>query len=158
MRGRKPKPTNVKRLEGNPGKRPLNENEPQPVTDRTTPPSHLSPEAKTEWRRIYPELHAMGLANKVDRAALAAYCQVYGRWAKYERIVSEKGELYKTAQGNIQTSPALWVVNKALEQMYKYLTEFGMTPASRSRIQTSEPVLNKDPMEELLDYCKQTTK
>ncbi|MEQ8198694.1 MAG: phage terminase small subunit P27 family, partial [Clostridiaceae bacterium] len=30
QRGRKPKPTAIKVLEGNPGKRPLNKNEPKP--------------------------------------------------------------------------------------------------------------------------------
>jgi len=31
MRGRKSKPTSLKKLEGNPGKRPLNLNEPIPL-------------------------------------------------------------------------------------------------------------------------------
>ena len=48
--GRKPKPTALKRLEGNPGKRPLNALEPVPPTVPLQCPRHLLPEAKKEWR------------------------------------------------------------------------------------------------------------
>jgi len=157
MRGRKPRPTKVKILEGEKNKNRINKREPQPSELETTPPKHLSPEAKNEWKRIYPELQRMGLMACVDRAALAAYCQAYGRWVKYEKIVADKGELYQTQSGNIITSPALWVANKALEQMHKFLTEFGLTPASRSRIQIN-PAKKKDDMEELLDFCVESTR
>ena len=49
--GRKPKPTAVKILEGNPGKRKLNEHEPQPQRKAPPCPKWLEPEAKKEWRR-----------------------------------------------------------------------------------------------------------
>jgi len=51
-RGRKPKPTALKVLEGNPGKRPLNLNEPKPEKKASKCPSWLEPEAKKEWRRM----------------------------------------------------------------------------------------------------------
>ena len=52
-RGRKPKPTAVKVLEGNPGKRPLNMFE--PVPDKVAPecPSWLNDEAKAEFMKLY---------------------------------------------------------------------------------------------------------
>ena len=45
-RGRKPKPTALKVLEGNPGKRPLNDHEPIPPKGELKCPSWLLPEAK----------------------------------------------------------------------------------------------------------------
>ena len=45
-RGRKPKPTALKKLEGNPGKRPLNELEPVPPTVALRCPNYLLPEAR----------------------------------------------------------------------------------------------------------------
>lgn len=149
MKGRKGRPTVVKILEGEPNKERINQNEPQPVTLKAVCPPHLTGEASEEWNRIYPELEAMGLISKIDQSALAAYCQAYGRWVKYEKIIAEKGELYKTAKGNITTSPALWVSNKALEQMHKFLTEFGMTPVSRSRISVKAEG-SDDPLDKLL--------
>jgi len=45
-------------------------------------------------------------------------------------------------------SPFLAVANKALEQMRSFLGEFGMTPASRTRLHVQPPT-EPDPLEEL---------
>lgn len=140
--GRKPKPTKLKELEGNPGKRPFNQNEPQPQPCIPTCPRHLTPTARKEWHRIAPILEQLGLLTQIDRAALAAYCQNYGRWVEAENEINKLRKiapgklpyLYKTTNGNLITSPLLVVANKAMEQMYKFLAEFGLTPATRSRI------------------------
>ena len=47
--GRKPKPTAIKELEGNPGKRKLNKKEPKPEKGMPVCPEWLLPEAKAEW-------------------------------------------------------------------------------------------------------------
>ena len=60
-RGRKPKPTALKKLEGNPGKRPLNELEPLPQVTMLRCPNWLEPEAKKEWRRLAPVLIGAGI-------------------------------------------------------------------------------------------------
>ena len=75
MRGRKPKPSALKMFEGNPGKRPLKQTEPNPTVETKECPVHLNDEAQAEWNRITPDLHTLGLVARVDRAALAAYCQ-----------------------------------------------------------------------------------
>jgi phage terminase small subunit len=77
VRGRKPKPTALKVLEGNPGKRPLNEKEPQPKRQAPRCPSWLEPEAKKEWKRMAKTLEAIGVLTQVDKAAFAGYCQAY---------------------------------------------------------------------------------
>ena len=76
-RGRKPTPTAIKELEGNPGKRPLNSNEPKPDTTAPKCPKWLEPEAKKEWKRLSIEMERIGILTKVDMAAFAAYCQAY---------------------------------------------------------------------------------
>ena len=48
MAGRKPKPTALKKLEGNPGKRKLNTKEPIPAKGMPNCPEWLLPEAKKE--------------------------------------------------------------------------------------------------------------
>ena len=146
MAGRKPKPTALKLIQGNPGKRPINKNEPQPAKRRMKAPAYLSVEAKKEWRYMATKLFKMGLLTEIDRAALAGYCQAYGRWVEAENILNEKGPLYKTENGCILQSPMLCVANRAMDQMYKFLTEFGMSPSSRSRV-----VVRKEKMENSLD-------
>lgn len=60
-RGRKPKPTAMKELEGNPGKHPLNTSEPKPNKKAPACPKWLEPEAKKEWRRLAKQMEAIGI-------------------------------------------------------------------------------------------------
>ena len=147
--GRKPKPTRLKLLQGNPGHRPLNKNEPMPRLAVPSCPSHLSAEAKKEWHRIAPELAAVGLITRIDRAALAMYCEAWGRWLEAEDALRKYGVMVKSPSGFPMQSPYLAVANKAMEQMRGLLTEFGMSPASRTRISVQEP-LDSDPEAEAL--------
>src|SRR5205085_7950964 len=77
MRGRRPKPTRLKMLTGNPGKRPLNQDEPKPEASIPDCPPELSPAARQEWDRLAAELGALRMLTNLDRAALAAYCTAY---------------------------------------------------------------------------------
>lgn len=70
------------------------------------------------------------------------YCVIYVRWVKAEKMVRDKGEIIKTAAGNIIQNPYLSIANRALEQLNKLGAEFGMTPSSRSRVTTD--ILNPD--------------
>lgn len=80
MAGRKPKPTAVKKLEGNPGKRKLNTKEPVPGKGMPDCPKWLLPDAREEWKRLSEKLNQMGVLTEIDRSAFAAYCQSYARW------------------------------------------------------------------------------
>ncbi len=105
MRGRKPKPTALKVLEGNPGKRRINGLEPKPPASLPTCPGHLSAAAKAEWKRIAKSLNQVGLLTQVDRATMAAYCQTYGRWVEAEEKLAETPLILRTPAGYIQQSP-----------------------------------------------------
>ena len=109
MRGRKPKPTRLKLIEGNRGKRPLNPREPRPQPKVPTCPAHLCPAAKAEWKRLARELFLLGIVMDLDRAALAAYSQAYGRWAEAERKLKDTPVLIKLPSGYIQPSPWLGI-------------------------------------------------
>ena len=62
MKGRRPKPTHLKVISGNPGKRPLNLHEPKPAPAMPTCPAHLNPSAKEEWKRLARQLYHLGLS------------------------------------------------------------------------------------------------
>lgn len=151
------KPTNIKKLEGNPGKRALNDKEPQPAPAIPRCPSFIKGPARKEWKRIAAELYQLGLLTCIDRAALAGYCIA---WGQLEEVEAELARMKKSARGlaklkkknpgmkdsisngmvtitsngNAVIEPLLSVRKQAMEQMHKFLTEFGMTPASRTRI------------------------
>jgi P27 family predicted phage terminase small subunit len=133
MAGRRPKPTALKQLAGNPGKRAVNHCEPQPsgIPDC---PEHLDAEAKTEWQRISAELLTLGLLTSVDRAALAAYCASWSRWIAAEKNIAKFGAVIKAPSGYPIQSPFVSISNSALDLLRKFLIEFGLSPASRSRL------------------------
>jgi P27 family predicted phage terminase small subunit len=139
MRGRKRKPTVLKVIEGNPGRRPLNGREPRPPGSLPACPSHLSPAARTEWKRLARVLNQIGLLTQIDRTVLAAYCQSYGRWVEAERKLAETPPLLKTPAGYVQVSPWMTIANKQLELMAKFMAEIGLTPSSRCRIAVDVP-------------------
>lgn len=142
MRGRKPVPTALRLVAGNPGKRPFNQREPKPRIAIPTCPAHLCPSAKAEWKRLVHMLHALGVISELDRAALAAYCQAYGRWVEAERRLKETPALLRTPAGYVQPSPWLGIANKNLELMHKFMSELGLSPVSRSRV-TARPMTKK---------------
>lgn len=100
-------------------------------------PPHLNPAAATEWRRIARALQAAGVLTTFDRAALAAYCQAWGRWVEAEERLRETPPLVRTPSGHVQQSPWLLIANKQLELMGRYMVELGLTPAARSRVGTA---------------------
>lgn len=156
--GPKTKPTKLKKLEGNPGKRPLPVNELQVDPGIPARPTFLKGAAKKEWDRVAPELFRLGVLTKIDRAALAAYCQAYGRWEEAERKVKKDGYLFETSNGNLIQNPMLSVANKALELMHKFLTEFGMTPSSRVKVSgeiSGQIMKPKTPMEKILEGTRE---
>ena len=133
MRGRKPKPTRLKVLAGNPGRRPINKREPQFGNQMPAPPAHLDRLARQEWKRMCTLLESARILGEADRDALAAYCVVFTRWAQAERDIKKHGPVIKVG-GSIQLSPYLTVANRCLEQMLRFWAEFGLTPTSRTRI------------------------
>lgn len=151
MVGRKPKPTNLKVLEGNPGKRQLNLNEPKPDASVPKCPAWLSKEAKREWKRLVPFLEQAGLLTQVDRAAFAGYCQSYADWMDAKDHLATEGSTFETPNGYQQQSPWVSIAQTNLKLMLKFCTEFGLTPSSRSRIVTTyAPESEADDMEMLL--------
>ena len=150
MRGRKPLPTNLKLLYGNPGKRKIPKGEPKPKVEKLACPEALKGrEARAEWKRLAPELHANGLLTKIDRTALFRYCEA---WGLYRKALTEidKTPVIKAANGTLMPSPWIAIRNKTFDQMCKVEAEFGMTPSSRSRVVANPPAEGDDGFEELM--------
>ena len=152
IRGRKPKPTAMKILEGNPGKRPLNESEPIPPKGGVKCPTWLLPEAKKEWKRLAPALEAMGVLTMADLSAFAGYCQAFARWKEAEEFITQHGTIFKTPSGYVQQVPQVSIAQQYLKIMQSFCTEFGITPSTRARIIAGDMKGNDadDPMEKLL--------
>lgn len=143
MAGRKPKPTALKLIQGNPGNRPLPKNEPKPKQGARvpSPPAELGVKGKSEWKRIAGELHGMGVLTRIDTKALANYCQAYddmltarGLLHHWNMNNPDQINVVKSLSGNIKTHPYLTQVREARQDMMRFAAEFGLTPSSRSRV------------------------
>lgn len=121
-------------MTGNPGKRALNKNEPRPEPVPPDCPPELGPSAQREWNRLVGELSKLNLITNLDRAALASYCGAYALWAEATEAIQKFGTMVKSPSGFPMQSPYIAIANRQAEIMMRIASEFGFTPASRSRI------------------------
>lgn len=148
--GRNKKPTNLRLLQGNPGRVKINENEPKPAVCIPEPPEFLEGLALDEWHRMGKILFFNGILTEMDVAAFAGYCINYARIAEAERHIREEGGVITTSNGNLIQSPWVGISNTAQKQMNTFLTAFGMSPVSRSRV-TAQAKEEENPLKEFLN-------
>jgi len=134
--GRRPKPTAQRKLEGNPGRRPLNPDEPTAVAGLPPCPAHLHGEARLIWKRLGKQLLAEKRIALVYEGAFALYCSAWGRYVKAEKAMAKKrsGEVVKAPSGYLVQSPWLAISNRAQQQMMKAIGELGISPTSQSKV------------------------
>lgn len=162
MAGRPRKPTQSKILHGTfrNDRAPKNEPQPEKILEIPRPPSHLSKYAKKLWKQLAGELVEKGILTVLDTAALEACCEAYGQYrmaheAVFRPVDPETGKKGKRTLAeylrgrNSQTMPEYTTMTKAWTTFKTFLTEFGMTPASRGKLDISEKGDEKDPMERL---------
>lgn len=149
-RGPPKNPTKLTVLRGNPGKRPLNPREPQPVVGLPTPPRNLSTEARAEWKRVIAAIGATGVITRADRAALIVYCQAWADYVTVYKAVEDQGRTFVTPQGYVAKNPMVTIMNEARAAVLKFAQEFGLTPAARTRVQAPDKVAAEDPFEKFL--------
>ncbi len=138
------KPTVLKLVTGTARPGRLNPDEPQTEVAIPTAPHHLSKHAGEEWKRIAPLLESMGLVSESDRSALAMYCQAWGDHVKAEYMIRKQGHVITTTKGNVVQSPWVGISNTSKQIAHKFLVEFGLTPASRSKV-SATPKKEKKP-------------
>lgn len=139
MKGRKPKPTLLKLIQGNPGKRALNADEPVPPGALEKSPSWLTRRQKIAWNYAIENAPA-GLLRRLDRSVLAVWVVA----EDLHRQAVEEGRKFslvgKTANGTLMPNPYISVANVQAKVMLKAAEQLGFTPSSRSRIHVEQPV------------------
>ena len=135
MRGRKPTPTRLKVIRGNPGKRALNHDEPEPAGDLVDAPDWLSESQKAGWKYAI-ENAPQGLLRRLDRSVLTAWVVAEDLHRRASEQVDKFGILTKAPHTGLPIqSPYLPVVNRQAGIMMKAAEQLGFSPVSRSRIQ-----------------------
>jgi P27 family predicted phage terminase small subunit len=136
MAGRKPKPTELKILNDNPGKRPLNKNEAKPKKALLICPDYLAEDkiAFDEWNRIVPELYKLNLLTCIDQTALELYCSQYSIYREAIKAIREEGLTTRNIRDGFKALPEVAIAREAAKTIKSLCVEFGLTPSSRSRI------------------------
>ena len=146
------KPTALKLVTGNPGKRAINKNEPKPTVGTPKMPSHLPPKAKTYWKDVSKLLSEMGVLTVADGKALEQLCNTYCEWRDHLKDIQRDGTTYwaETQSGKLlKANPSVAMASDAQKRIKSFMVEFGLTPSSRTRIKAETPT-TVDPLEEYL--------
>jgi P27 family predicted phage terminase small subunit len=134
MRGRKPVPTVLANLRGNPshGRKP-NPAEPKPVGDLAAAPDHFSDEQRGIWE--YALAHAPpGMLKRIDLAPLAAWCIAFDLHRQALVAYNLTSELTVTSPKGDVMSPYLAIINRQALIMIRASSELGFSPTSRPRV------------------------
>jgi len=146
--GRRPTATIEKKLRGNPGKRKLNQDEPQAklYEKLPPPPDWLGEHAIEAWNRNGPTLIEMYLLTEADFDLFASLCQQIHIMIVSSKDINENGMTIIGQRGRTR-NPALATFAAATMALRALAAEFGMTPSSRTRFK-----LPGDPGETLDDF------
>lgn len=136
-RGPAPQPTALRLLTGSHMER-ANPDEPIPVEAEAECPPGTSELVRDVWDFTVRELRAMRTLHRCDRDSLLAYCEAVASHRKASRLLASSDVLIKGEKGQPIRNPALQVQRDAATLIRVYAQEFGLTPASRTRIRVEE--------------------
>lgn len=151
--GRPSKPTALKLVEGNRGKRAMNANEPEPdLLQDIAAPGHLAAPVAAVWDQLAPQLRRANVLTEMDTVALEIACDAIATFRLAMDKTADGKVLAKNAEtGNVSLSPWEMVKSMAAKRALAVLREFGATPAARSKVMV-------DPQGDLFDKPVGTTR
>ena len=144
MTGRPPKPTAIKKLTGNPGKRALSKNEPQPERVIPAMPRGLLKYARQFWKAHAERLGQLGLLTEADGGAFTMMATHYA----LARLALDDIQAYGLSRldknGAVRKNPMLQVWRENSAAYLRYAQQFGLTPSARGRLNIPEPPAEDD--------------
>jgi P27 family predicted phage terminase small subunit len=166
MSGPGPKPTAIKRFEGNPGKYPLPEHEPQYPPGLPEQPKRSSAAAKRIWNELIDEMADVGVLRRVDRRALHCLCEDEALLDEaYDSLWKMAARLKKKAEAEGKDLPggaigalltmtngrvALAAIRDLAGRAIVERREFGLTPSARVRIVADQNSTKADPLDDAM--------
>ena len=149
-RGPKPKPIELKRLEGNPGARPLNEDAPQPV-GRPSMPEYLKGYARLVWVKVVGSMPER-VYSPADEELLAAYCVAADMHREAVQQIAERGPICIGEKGTEYQSPWMGILNTQAQKMATVGTRLGLDPAARATLRVPKDEKPKSKFEGLVAF------
>lgn len=141
-RGAPPIPAAVKQARGNPGRRPINEREPKPAVGLPPCPPYFGDDGRRLWGQLGAALLKLGVLTTIDGTALELLCTAYEDWRKARQVIETQGWTYETNTAHgviVRQRPEVQQADAARKTLRALLSDFGLTPSSRSRLVAMPP-------------------
>ena len=142
--GRRPKPAEIKKLQGTDRSDRANGGRMDPSKIVVVPdaPEYLDKHGKELWNNQLKQLSLLKMLTEVDLVALAQYCKEYDLYRDALDDINENGFVNK----HDQISPAVSVKNQAFKNMLQIADRFGFVASARENITMPEEK-EQDPLE-----------
>ena len=151
MKGRKPKPLEIKKLHGTVQPCRINQDAPTPQLEIPECPEGLDKIGQDEWNRITTQLYELKMIADIDLAVVFGYCHCWEQFIKTAQQLKKTGYLVKAPSGYPIINPLISINNEAKRQMLKFAQELGLSVIQRSRIKVKGEERIKDALEDFLN-------
>lgn len=160
QRGPLPEPTKAKILKGNPGHRPLPDDEPEPelLAVVPDPPAWMPRKGCDAWELVTRELQKAQMLHALDLPVLELFCVAYHHWREILDELEKEGYTYRAFDdhGNLkfaQQTPEAVLASKFAKDINTWAKVLGLGPAYRVGLRlggTESGSKPKDPIAEAL--------
>ena len=136
-KGRRPKPTALKVLQGTFEPSRANDQEPQPKAGRPKTPRRLSSEARSHWKGICDHLERLNVLSLEDEPIIEAACHAYAEMRAADRLIRKHGRLLTPpddSKRSLAANPAVAMSQQWHGAWVRALLALGLTPAARSKV------------------------
>lgn len=132
-KGQKPKPSQIKILEGNRSKVAVANLGPD-LRGISSPrvPLHLSADERKLWADVVASL-PVGLLSRADETILERFAVAWARFREAGRLIAKSGLLVQSPQGPIR-NPLLVVQNACAKELHAAGSDLGLSPVARARM------------------------
>ena len=139
MKGRKPTSDHLKLVKGTLRKDRVNPSAPVADIDSPRPPAWLSRCAVEHFGVLRERIEGLSIASKTDTEMLALAAERLAEIEECDALIREHGRLIeavvnKNGDTSLRSNPAVAQKNEAMRHLQSLLSEFGLTPATRSKI------------------------
>ena len=148
MRGRKPKPSYLRVLDGNAGHRPQNVDAPQPQGDLLEPPAELSPQQQNIWRSAIKSAPP-GMLKMLDASVFRSWVIACDTLESIRARVVQLGVIIKGQGGHPIVNPLLREQRGQANLVRQLAAELGFSPTSRQRVKVPKSDQGKNPFGDL---------
>ena len=149
-RGPKPKSPELRRLEGNPGYKPINEDAPQPI-GRPQRPKYLKGYAAQVWAKVVGSMPEK-IYTPADEELLAAYCVAAAMHRQAIEHINADGPVLTAESGAPYQSPWMGILNTQATKKATIGSRLGLDPAARATLRVSKDEKPKSKFEGLVAF------